>query len=59
VGCDLVTFGNHTLDHVGPLRCAVDCALAEVDSRDEECGLEAICGELVEDAVGVDVWAGC
>jgi hypothetical protein len=53
----LVALGDHALDHIGPLRCAVDGALAQVDTGDEKGGLEAIRGELVEDAVGVDVWA--
>jgi len=56
VGCDLVALGNHALDHVGPLRCAVNGALAKVDTSHEESSLKASSSELVEDAVGVNVW---
>lgn len=55
--CDLVTLSNHALDHVGPLRCAVNGALAEINTGHKEGSLESCGSELVEDAVGVDVWA--
>jgi hypothetical protein len=54
----LMAFGNHALDHIGPLRCAVNGTLAEVDTGHEEGSLEAGRSELVEDAVGVNVWTG-
>lgn len=50
-----MTFVIHALDHGAPL--LINSTLANVDTRDEECGLEAGGSELVENLVSVDVWA--
>jgi hypothetical protein len=52
-----MAFSHHALDNVRPLRSGVDGALADVDTSDEEGGLEAILLELVKYTVGVDVRA--
>ena len=55
VGSDLVTIGYHTLDDSLPL--LIDSTLADVVTGDEEGGLEASSGELVENLISVDVRA--
>ena len=55
VGGDLVTFGDHTPDNRSP--CLINGTLANVDTSDEEGGLEASRIEFVQNLVSVDVWA--
>jgi hypothetical protein len=57
VASNLVAFSYHALDDIGPLRGGVDGTLADVDTGHEKGSLEAILGELVKHAVGVDVRA--
>lgn len=55
---DLMAFGDHTADNSRPWRgFVINGALSNIDTRDKEGGLHAICGKLIEDIVGVDVWA--
>jgi hypothetical protein len=57
VAGNLMPFGNHPFDDVRPLGSRVDSTLTDVDACDEEGSLEAVLGELIKDAVGVDVRA--
>lgn len=52
----LMAFGDHTLDHIGPLGGGIDRALANVDTSNKKGGLEAVLGELIQNTVGVDIW---
>jgi hypothetical protein len=52
-----MTIGYHALDDVGPRSGRIDGAFAQVVTRDEESGLKAVGSELVEDLVGVEIWA--
>lgn len=55
VRSDLVTLGDHTLDDTAPL--LINRTFADVDTGNEEGGLEASRSELVQNLVSVDVWA--
>jgi hypothetical protein len=57
VTSDLMTLGDHSLDDVGPRSGGVDGAFTQVVAGDEEGGLEAICGKLIENLGGVKVRA--
>lgn len=53
-----MAFGYHTLDDCGPwLAGVVNRAFAVIDSGDEECGLEVVGLETVEEFGSVLGWA--
>ena len=56
VRCDLVALSDHALDNIRPLCGCVDGSFADINSGDEEGGLEPVFGKLVKNSVGVDVW---
>ena len=59
VGGDLMAISYHTLDNSGPGRCGVDGTFAVVVTSHEEGSLEAVGSELIQDAVGVEIWTVC
>lgn len=50
-----MTLSDHSADDIRPARCCIDCTLADVDTSDEECRLEAVFSKLVKHLAGVDV----
>lgn len=53
----LMAIGYHALDDIGPRSGRIDGAFPKVVACNKEGGLEAVRSELVEDLVGVEVWA--
>jgi hypothetical protein len=55
---NLVTLSDHAADNSRPgLGLVIKSAFSDIDTSDEEGSLESICCELVQNVVGVNVWA--
>lgn len=51
-----MTFGNHTLDNIRVQGCSVDCPFRKIVPGDEECGLESVAFENVQQFGCIEVW---
>ena len=53
----LMALSDHTLDDIRPACSCIDGTLADIDTSDKECSLEAVLVELIKNPVSINVWA--